>query len=503
MRNKKARFILVFVLVSLILSLSSCKKNNGGNSFVSSLLSSNNSDVDPLVNVTDPNSQSGQPIIVESIQNDDLSLSQASSALSSAESSVSDKTKEENEEEVAILVPDTPSVISASQSLYVIEDEIENALSSDDVPLIETDFSYKGIEAKFYVFSTFTRIILPEGTTDDDIALCVSLLCDAYPEETKYVTYQKVDGWLVLTYPRCDKEYLSNIVNIIVQEGKLYIDTLIPSVIENKDDEVSYSVSFTLFGEVEALLRLTPTTLVVTTNRSLTSEEFAFCAEAALSALPELNSLSPEISEKGVSFTFERLDDEALSDLYSRVITLLNTYATNVVEMNKVNETTNEEEVTVVVEVAPSDTLTVVAPVSEKGRKVLSFEVGLNGSVYYDFEHNLLRASVDGRFGWHITDKFLLGAKSGYDWGNYAQVMGYLEYNITKKIYLFAGVGYKFGLNENTDYSSFLAEAGVGFEHNIASSFFVFGEISVKYAPHSYSKLTPSLSLGFNYKFSF
>ncbi len=510
MNNKKVRFILVFVLVCLVLSLSSCKKNNGGNSFVSSLLSSNNSDVDPLVTVADPNAKKEtESAKVESISSVESSSSSSSSSISTSTSevAVTEVSTQESEEVETVVVPEVTTVALENQELYVVEDEFENALLSDDVPLIETVFSYKGIEASLDVFSTFTRIILPEGTTDDDIALCASLLCSAYPTETSYVTYKKVEGCLVLTYPRCDKDFLSSILDVLVEEGKLYIDRLIPTLEESEDEDISYSVSFTVYGDVDAILRLTPTTLVVTTNRALTTEEFNEASSASLSAIPELETMEYELSEKGISFAFDKKDDESLSDMYSRVISLLNTYCSNVVEMNKVtlsSETTNV--------VAPDDTVVIaeeneavspVAPVTEKGRKVLSFEAGLSGSVYYDIKHNQLRATVDGRFSYQITEKFSIGVKGGYDWGNYVSLMGYMEYNVSKKIYLFAGAGYRFDLDSNTNYSSFVLEAGVGFEHNIASSFYVFGEVGVKYAPQSYSKITPSLSLGFNYKFSF
>lgn len=509
MNNKKVRFILVLVLVCLVLSLSSCKKNNGGSSFVSSLLTGKNSDVDPLITVADPNAEKETASAkVESAQFTESSAvpsSEVSTFLS--EPAESEASTQENKEVETVVVPEVPSVAFVNQELYVVEDEFENALLSDDVPLIENVFSYKGIEAKLYVFSTFTRIILPEGTTDDDIALCASLLCSAYPKETSYVTYKKVEGCLVLTYPRCDKDFLSSILDVLVEEGKLYIDSLIPALEESEEEEVSYSVSFTVYSDVDAILRLTPSSLVITTSRALTTEEFSEATIAALSSIPELGTMEYELSEKGISFTFDKKDDESLSDMYSRVISLLDTYCSNVVEMNKVQlsseaayEAVSDNNAEVVEESSISSTVT---PVTEKGRKVLSFEAGLNGSVYYDIKHNQLRATVDGRFSYHITDKFSLGVKGGYDWGNYASIIGYMEYNVSKKIYLFAGAGYRFDLDSNTNYSSFVLETGVGFEHNIASSFYVFGEVGVKYAPQSYSKITPSLSLGFNYKFSF
>ncbi len=509
MNNKKVRFILVFVLVCLVLSLSSCKKNNGGNSFVSSLLSGENSDVDPLVTVADPNEgKETTSAEVESVQSTQSSAVPSVEVSESVSETVEPQTSTQQSEEVeTVVVPGVPTVVLENQELYVVEDEFENALLSDDVPLIDTVFSYKGIEARLYVFSTFTRIILPEGMTDDDIAVCASLLCSAYPKETSYVTYKNVEGCLILIYPRCDKEYLSSILDVLFEEGKLYIDSLIPTVVESDEEEVSYSVSFTVYSDVDAILRLTPASLVVTTNRALTSEEFNEVSSAALSVIPELETFDFELSEKGISFTFDRRDDESLSDMYSRVIILLNTYCSNVVEMNKASLSTEtvDEAVTVdAVEVVEESTASsTVTPVTEKGRKVLSFEAGLNGSVYYDIMHNQLRTTLEGRFSYQITEKFSLGVKGGYDWGNYVSLMGYMEYNVSKKIYLFAGAGYRLDLDSDTDYSSFVLEAGVGFEHNIASSFYVFGEVGVKYAPQSYSKITPSLSLGFNYKFSF
>ena len=508
MRNKKVSFLLVFVVVCLILSLSSCKRNNKSDSFVSSLITSNNFDVEPLVTVSDPNA------VKETATTEEVNVSSLESA-SSADSQVSTSTQgpvlsdtstEESEKVSAVILPEVPTLVMENQELYVVEDEIENALHSDDVPLIDTVFSYKGIESEIKVFSTFARITLPEGTTDDDIALCATLLCSAYPEETKYITYEKVDGCIILLYPRCDTEYLSDIVDVIFEEGKMYIDSLMPEVEKSDEEETFYTLSFTLYGDIEAKLKLTPSSLVFTRNRALTADEFNRIRNASLKFVPELDTYDIEISELGVSFTFEELDSSALSDLYSRLLDMLYYYSDGINEKNAAGDGVDSKELSSDSDKTDNNQEEVIATVesvTEKGRKVLTFEAGINGSVYYDVNHNQLRATVDGRLASQIADKFALGIKGGYDWGNYVSLMGYMEYNVTKKIYLFAGAGYRYDLDSISNYSSFIVEAGVGFEHNIVSTLFVFGEVSVKYAPLSYSKITPTLSLGLNYKFSF
>ncbi len=508
MRNKKVRFILVFVLVISVLSLTCCKRNNRDNSLVSSLVSSNNSNVDPLVTVADPNARKESEVVKSESVSPNVAVTTSQSE-DNVQSSTQDTAVVEATvvEESVVTVPSIPTVAVGIQELYVIEDEIENALLSDDVPLIEKTFSYKGIEAEFYVFSTFARITLPFGTTDDDIALCVSLLNSAYPEETQYITYKKVEDSIVLLYPRCGKEYLSNILDIIFVEGRLYIDTLIPTIEESIEDETSYSVSFTLFGDVEAVLRLTSTELVITINRELTSEEFEAIKTEALKAIPELDHYEDKISENGVLFTFDSLEREQLSDLYTRIINLLNASADNVIVLNEHIEESQEEKMeddaSNKAKKEEKNEVEAVVPVTEKGRKLLSFEASVNAGVYYDIEHNILRATADLRFQYDITSKFSLGIKGGYDWGNYILLGGYLNYDVSEKIYIFGGAGYKFDIDSLTDYSSAFVELGVGFEHNMVSSLYIFGEVGARYAFSSYSKLTPLLSLGFKYQFSF
>ncbi len=85
-------------------------------------------------------------------------------------------------------------------------------------------FSYKGIESEVKVYSTYAVLTIPEGVTDDDIALFAAAVNAAYPEEAALVTYTRDGDTLTLSYPEQTDEYLLEALSAVKEGAEYLID---------------------------------------------------------------------------------------------------------------------------------------------------------------------------------------------------------------------------------------------------------------------------------------
>ncbi len=476
-RNSKYVLVVLSVLI-LLLVLPSCNKKSSGSentSVVSQLISKeSNSETTPIVVVQDP------------------------------------QTKEEKKEEPA---PAESAVAAPSSEPVAVASVVVEEAPADEGFEYKTTFSYMGLKSDVEYNETAISIVLPYGTTQEDVDDFIAYIEGEYPLIEK-AEYSAESRTLVFTYPLQKKADAEGLYSLFEASVKSYIDSVFALEVEEVSSK-TYSVKFTVLGDLDAVFTLDSSSLTISLSRALDESEFNEVAEAVVEALPELASSYADISDDGLVCSVE-FDEKSASDLegmYERIMNLLSLYGENVevvsdsveepaadvpapVEEEKKEEV--EETVAEIVDSAEEETQTVTAV---KTPDYSSFGVSVSGSLYYDIPHNILRGTVGGGVEYSFMPDFSFGIKSEYDFGGYVNLLGYMKWNFYDSLYAYIGGGYRFGFGETKDYSSFLLEGGLGYAYNFGLGILGYAELGASYAPMSYTKIAPVMNLGIRFTF--
>ena len=110
-----------------------------------------------------------------------------------------------------------------SSDVYTVE---ESEIEVEDNPvLFNKIFSYEGVRSYIAVWADHAVLTVPEGTTDDDITYCASLLVAAYPE-AKAVTYSIKDDVMTLSYPEQDEAFLRGAYSLLERDAEMFLDSI-------------------------------------------------------------------------------------------------------------------------------------------------------------------------------------------------------------------------------------------------------------------------------------
>lgn len=479
-RNSKYVLVVLSVLI-LLLVLPSCNKKSSGSentSVVSQLISKeSNSETTPIVVVQDP------------------------------------QTKEEKKEEPAPATAESAVVAPSSEPVAVASVVVEEA-PVDESFEYNTTFSYMGLKSEVEYNETAVSIVLPYGTTEKDVDDFIAFIEGEYPLIEK-AEYDAESRTLVFTYPVQKKADAEGLYSLFEASVKSYID----SIFALEMGEVSsktYSVKFTVLGDLDVAFSLDSSSLTIFLSRALDESEFNEVAEAVVEALPELASSYADVSDDGLvcSVGFDEKSASDLKGMYERIMNLLALYGENVEVISDSVEKPVEDVPAPVEEVKKEEVEETVAEIvdsaeEEKTQTVTavktpdysSFGVSVSGSLYYDIPHNILRGTVGGGVEYSFMPDFSVGIKSEYDFGGYVNLLGYMKWNFYDSLYAYIGGGYRFGFGETKDYSSFLLEGGLGYAYNFGLGIFGYAELGASYAPMSYTKIAPVMNLGMRFTF--
>lgn len=211
---------------------------------------------------------------------------------------------------------------SLEEAVEEAVEEVVDALVEEDVEetILEEKFSYRGFKADLKLYSTYGIIVLPEGTTEDDVADAASLLVMKYPEAS-FVTYVFDDGVLTVYYPEITAEYVSSLYPVLKDEAEWYIDQILAMLAEKVEEEAPAEevVSAPLYSDTLTYKGVTSTITVDNTWATLTMPEGMSSADVeAVASLvaakysPEASLVTYSIDGDTVKLTYPEQTDEFL-----------------------------------------------------------------------------------------------------------------------------------------------------------------------------------------------
>ncbi len=484
MKKRLLKSLYIPLIICLVIFLfPSCKKTS--NNISSSLVGAQNNTSNPLLVVPTPPGSDNQ----EALSNDTTSESNIVVEEKSKDSSTSTVVEDTKKVETATLATSTPEtpIFTSDDTL----DEVDSHVSSSS--LYSYVIAYDDIIVSFDSYDDYMRVELPSNVNDEDISSILTLLSQSFD-------YKKENNTLFLFYDKTNIETIKSYI-LDIEKGILsYIASLNKeesTTADNANAASSSSLSFNVkaFDDVTLFITLSNEGLVVSPNRVLLDTEREALVALLLDNIKGSKNITYDNENNALILSFDSISDEMLLEEYTSLLSLLGGY-------------TIEEETLVVEPVTiPSGGETTVkatnltVKIESKSRH--SFLVGVNPSLYYDIKHNIFRTSITSRFAFSLFDSYSFGINCGYDFSSYILLSPYVSVDVYDSIYLKIGAGYKFDISNDKKYSSFLCELSIGYKKEIVSNLFFYGEGGIMYAPHSYSKLTPSVLLGISYKFNF
>lgn len=501
MNKKRFRFVIYFLVICLIVSsLFSCKKKGeeiNNSTIVSSLLEdSNNSSVKPVVSVNPP--------VVTSANN------------KTSDTSTTPREEETRKEEASSVVSplkEDGNTITVTSTLIDKDTthEIDSLKNENEDEEKKEEKSLEGYTANIDVYNySFLASVYDSYATldysnnplpDSYVYAFIIYLSHSYPSIAEKVSYSISNNVITFTYPEGfvgDDESKKEVVDDLTLLIKEYIDNL---------ESESVSLSFSIFNKnVEIDATKTSATLVF--SSPLSESELDSAISYALELIPELTNVDYTINSDGsIVIRYPELSISTLSKYKEKIISYLNSSATQTPTESEKEELTviSEEavlDITKDEESKKSPIKEEVTPITETGKVVSSFSVGLTSSAIYDFKNDWFIPDFKLRAFYTINDKLSVGIVTGYDMSGYIPLTLRAKYFVYDSFYLYGGLGYRFGFGDGREnYSSLLVEVGVGYEYKLSDKSIIFGEVGLEWAYKSRSILTPNLTIGYSYSF--
>lgn len=471
MKKRLIKTLVISVTLSLmLLFVSSCRKTS--DNMNETLVTSSYNKRDPLIVVPEP--------VVEKKVIEKERVTESHEEVVQSEEKIEEKaeTEEEKMDSSPVIVPQAPVFTE------VVNSEVEEEVIIS--PLYSCVISPSGVDMNIDAYDGSMVITLPDYVKGEDIFGVLALLGE------KEYEYTSSDNTLTIFYETSSYDEVRSYISDIEKAVDSYLVT--PEKVESPS---SFTFTVNSFSDVTLSLTLSNTTLDIHPSRLLSDEERESLVSLISDNINGVSSVSFDNGTGALGFSFESVDDESLLEVYSMLLGKLAGYKVQSdVEDNGGDIQTKkvEEERTVVV--TPARAL-------KKKDLMPSLDVSLSPSLYYDITHNALRGGVYGRFALTLFDSYSFGIKSGYDFGRYLVLSGYAQVDLFDFMYINIGAGYKFDLSKEKKYSSFLCDLSLGYRKDIITDLSIFGEAGITYAPHSYSRFTPILSLGVGYRFNF
>ncbi len=482
MKKRLSKSLYIALVICLVIFLfPSCKKTSKNIS--SSLVGSQNNASNPLLVVPAPLESGDRKVELSNNTTSNSDVVTEEKSKESSTSTVVEATKKVETETLATSTPDTP--------IFTSEDNLDEVDSNISSPLYSYVINYGDIIVPLDAYDSYMSVEIPSYVSDEDIAAILTLLSQSFD-------YKKEKNTLFLYYDKTNIETIKSYI-LDIEKGILsYIASFNNEESTTTTATTSSSLSFNVkaFDRVTLYITLSNEELLVSPSRVLLDTEREALVALLLDNIKGSKNITYDNENNALILSFDSISDEMLLEEYTSLLSLLEGYTT------EEGEAQGSERVYL-----PSGDETTVKEtnitVKNEAKSRHSFSVGVNPSLYYDIKHNILRTSLTSRFAFSLFDSYSFGINFGYDFSSYIILSPYVSVDVYDNIYLKIGAGYKFDISNDKKYSSFLCDLSIGYKKEIVSNLFFYGEGGIMYAPHSYSKLAPTVLLGISYKFNF
>lgn len=545
MKSKSKFFkisLIIVVTLLVVFSLSSCKKKDNESKPVanpSALInkdsvvlsdSSNQSIVNVPVPVTSVPEKLEKP--ATTVNNDTEALKEDNTPSVSFVENKNDKTEIINPEKEAPIIPTTPTFVNASNNnnegkneekkeetqavpLSVLKEEekqpvifIEETID-EEKPIVSDAFTSNDINVSIEVFED--RSIFAFSEPYPSLSFVNTILDEVlnkYPMLINDVSYTFDGRTLTMSYP---EGYFGNTKNEVYG----YLNTLRDLVFSSHKDSTDSSGNlirrdYQLYGKKVSILASLDSAFI-TSDESFTSNEINEAIEILKANFPEESKfVTYTLKEDGIELNYPTMDENYISNALDALNDLILAYTPMpliedfILDDTKDSEASNSEKVEVLDtnETKNSEAIA-VKPLTEGGKKVSSFSVGLTmkGELDYSYPTSPFVLGFDLRGEYRINDKISAGLKIGYDLSGYLPVKGYLKYNFANPngLYLFGEAGISIGIGGRN--TGLILGGGIGYEIAILDNLNIFGEAGLNYRSNADVKFIPSISLGAKFNF--
>ena len=244
---KSKGLLVLFILCSILLLVSSCKKNTDQG--VTETASSKASEVvqaeKETVTEKKAEEKTAQVKADESSNAPEKTTAEVkvekAEEVKTEESVADEKTVEPVVTETAQVLYEEPSVtvetvvIAEEPSIALAEEEKAEESSSIDV-IYQDTLTYKGLTTDVTVSGNEATLSLPENFGLEEVQKCASVINEVFPVEASLVTYSLVGDTLVLTYPEQTEEFLILALNTLREEAMAVIDSIYEEVVEAAEE---------------------------------------------------------------------------------------------------------------------------------------------------------------------------------------------------------------------------------------------------------------------------
>ena len=243
---KSKGLLVLFILCSILLLVSSCKKNTDQG--VTETASSKASEVVQAEKETVTEKKAEEKTA-------QLKADESSNApeKTTAEVKVEKAEEVKTEESAADEKAEEPVVTETAQVLYeepsvtvetvvveepsIVSAEEEKAEESSSIDVIYQDtLTYKGLTTDVTVSGNEATLSLPENFGLEEVQKCASVINEVFPVEASLVTYSLVGNTLVLTYPEQTEEFLILALTTLREEAMAVIDSIYEEVVEAAEE---------------------------------------------------------------------------------------------------------------------------------------------------------------------------------------------------------------------------------------------------------------------------
>ena len=517
--------LITLIALFVILSFSSCKKKDSGES--------NQANPSALVNQervinSSSSSQSIVNVPLPKIEEEKVEEKKSETPVESSvvetpvveEKPVTVTVAENEKKEEEVVLPKLPSFVPVEENNKVIvevdtpivsltpissskveETITEEVVENEEVEIIDS-YSVGSYNASITSTPLKTVITFSEPYPSFDVVgYILDKVVEKYPSVMDSTHYEYDGKVMTISYPYSTygetKEDLYKSLSLLAAIAK---DSL-EEIEANRDEDV-ISREYLLYGK-KVRVEADKEKAVITSSLPFTESEINEALEILRANFPEESKLVtytlysdrielsyPEQNREFISAALDALNDLILA--YTPMpLDEVGGITLTIEEGNEVKEeeTKNEEVIENVV------------PITNAGLTIKNLSVGLTLDGAYDISSSPFVFGFSLRGEYALNGRFHVGAKVGYENKGYIPLKVYGKYyfqNI-EELYVFGGVGANIGLGGNK--TGFTLEAGLGYEIEVLDNIYVFGEAGMSFETQLEKKVKPFLSIGARYSF--